>query len=89
MDFRIGIKEFRIVVAVYIALNIIHLITFINSLRAIDDNKEVLKANWGKYAFLILITIFYLLATAGAAAALGFSFQPDFLNSSVSCTANL
>lgn len=86
MEFKIGVNELRIILAVYVALNIIHLVAFINSLRAIDDNREVLKANWGKYAFLIIITIGYLLATIGALGAVAFSFQPEFQGYSLYCS---
>lgn len=66
-------------------LVVLNLAGFISGLVAIDDDPTVWRNNWGKYAYLIILSIIYMVLGLGLVAGLGLTMTQDLPFNSLKC----
>lgn len=75
MDYTLDLTKMRMLGGAIFLIIILNLAGFISGLVAMDDDWKVLGDNWGKYAYLIIMSIVYLIAGLALAGGLASSFS--------------
>jgi hypothetical protein len=78
LAYTLDIEKIRLIGGGVLLIVILNLAGFIGALVAIDDDWKVLGNNWGKYAYLIILSIIYLVFGIALTVGLGGTFLASF-----------
>lgn len=77
-SYNLDVAKLRMIGGAVLLVVILNLAGFIGALVAIDDDWKVLGNNWGKYAYLIILSILYLIIGLATISGLAGTYSATF-----------